>query len=197
MLALQAERGDLGSPPLLQLLQELQPSYWFSAHLHCKFAAVMPHNSNGGAAQAAAAGPIKASLAGSGGNGSAVAEDGAEEGAGERGGSGQPSTSGASGSSNGGTRVTRFLALDKCLPGRDFLQVRMCGGGEGEEGEAEVKEQWRHWAAQWRRLSDIMRHLGGMLPVNGQALARGGGGAWQHSSRSPSHASVCTHALPI
>lgn len=33
----------LGSPPLLELLNQLKPSYWFSGHLHCKFEAVVPH----------------------------------------------------------------------------------------------------------------------------------------------------------
>lgn len=56
----------LGSKPLFELLKKLQPKYWFSGHLHCKFAAVIPH------------------------------ENGTE---------------------------TKFLALDKCLPNRRFLQI--------------------------------------------------------------------------
>lgn len=64
------DRDELGSVAAQHVLLALQPRYWFSAHLHVKFAALLPH--------ANATTPNKS---------------------------------------------TRFLALDKCLPGRDFLQI--------------------------------------------------------------------------
>lgn len=48
-------------------MHHLQPTYWFSAHLHCKFASLVPHK--------------------------------------------------------GTDKQTKFLALDKCLPGRRFIQI--------------------------------------------------------------------------
>ncbi|VEL36114.1 unnamed protein product [Protopolystoma xenopodis] len=56
----------LGSPPGEQLLCRLKPRYWFAAHLHCKFSALVEHPES--------------------------------------------------------DKYTRFLALDKCLPRRDYLQ---------------------------------------------------------------------------
>jgi lariat debranching enzyme len=35
--------GKLGAPPLMNLLQTLQPKYWFAAHFHVKFPAIVPH----------------------------------------------------------------------------------------------------------------------------------------------------------
>ncbi|XP_031847911.1 lariat debranching enzyme [Nomia melanderi] len=61
------ENNMLGSPPSMELLEYHYPAYWFSAHLHCKFAALVPEKQ--------------------------------------------------------GARVTKFLALDKCLPKRKFLQI--------------------------------------------------------------------------
>ncbi|TPP61394.1 Lariat debranching enzyme [Fasciola gigantica] len=64
------DTNTLGSPPAEQLFCRLRPRYWFSAHLHCKFAAIVQHSDTS-------------------------AQD---------------------------HQTTRFLALDKCLPKRDYLQ---------------------------------------------------------------------------
>lgn len=37
------DSGELGSPPGMQLLNLLKPSYWFSGHMHVKFEASVPH----------------------------------------------------------------------------------------------------------------------------------------------------------
>eukprot|EP00090_Calanus_glacialis_P038839 TRINITY_DN67686_c0_g1_i1.p1 TRINITY_DN67686_c0_g1~~TRINITY_DN67686_c0_g1_i1.p1 ORF type:complete len:515 (-),score=189.89 TRINITY_DN67686_c0_g1_i1:56-1600(-) len=67
----EVEQDRLGSPPAKDILDTLQPDFWFSAHLHCKFAAVVPHVET--------------------------------------------------------NKSTKFLALDKCLPRRQFLQVVTVG----------------------------------------------------------------------
>lgn len=36
--------GQLGSPPLRAILRALRPSFWFAAHLHVKFAALVHHD---------------------------------------------------------------------------------------------------------------------------------------------------------
>jgi len=42
-LAAEIEDGTLGSAPTEELLYQLKPDYWFAAHLHVKFAAIVDH----------------------------------------------------------------------------------------------------------------------------------------------------------
>ncbi|PWN23449.1 hypothetical protein BCV69DRAFT_267217 [Microstroma glucosiphilum] len=44
------QSSTLGSPPLLELMRCLRPKYWFSAHLHVKFAAIFEHRQGSGGA---------------------------------------------------------------------------------------------------------------------------------------------------
>lgn len=44
-----ARSGKLGSVAAKQVLERLRPPHWFSAHLHCKYAAVVAHEKNEGA----------------------------------------------------------------------------------------------------------------------------------------------------
>ncbi|KAH7689830.1 lariat debranching enzyme protein [Dioscorea alata] len=81
----EVEKRSLGSRPAAELLGKLKPPYWFSAHLHCKFPAIIQHGEDG--------------------------------------------------------PVTKFLALDKCLPRRKFLQILEI---ESEPGPFEIHfdEEW-------------------------------------------------------
>jgi lariat debranching enzyme len=79
-------RDELGSPAAAQLCNRLRPSYWFSAHLHVKFPALIHHSKSVS-------------------EHTVTARRGEVEGVGQQG------------------DYTKFLALDKCLPRREYLQI--------------------------------------------------------------------------
>ncbi|GMT28332.1 hypothetical protein PFISCL1PPCAC_19629, partial [Pristionchus fissidentatus] len=83
--------GKMGNPGARELLMKLRPSYWFSAHMHIGFPALIPH----------------------------VKKEGEEK-----------------------EKMTRFLALDKPLPGRHFLQSIDMRIDEEAELSLSYDEEW-------------------------------------------------------
>ncbi|EKM74996.1 hypothetical protein AGABI1DRAFT_80432 [Agaricus bisporus var. burnettii JB137-S8] len=142
------DKGELGSPPMMGLLRNLKPKWWFSAHLHTRFEANVVHesvpeleSSEGRAAKVqnpdeiiiedtdvdvdpiAAEGstnlttstpPAVSSLPKQ--NPDEITLDEEEDVV-----EAPPLPAPAASQSRGS--VTRFLALDKCLPRRQFLEV--------------------------------------------------------------------------
>ncbi len=107
-MPLQIEDGSLGSPPGEQILHELQPSHWFSAHLHVKYAALVAHSHQQHNQQRQGQGR------------------GQKRKSPSRGPSPPP---GLGQGQKGRDKFTKFLALDKCLPRRGFLQVGFANWG--------------------------------------------------------------------
>ncbi|KAK6022818.1 hypothetical protein OSTOST_11472, partial [Ostertagia ostertagi] len=85
------ESGKLGNPSTMQLLYDIRPRYWLSAHLHVAFAALVPHK----------------------------AKDGSECAA-----------------------PTRFLALDKPIPRRHFIQALELDIAEDVEMKLSYDPAW-------------------------------------------------------
>ncbi|KAG8748403.1 hypothetical protein FRC10_005950 [Ceratobasidium sp. 414] len=92
------EKGELGSPPLMELLWSLRPSYWFSAHMHCKFEAVVNHEPDPTSA------PTPGQAAAAPAESTDVPTPDNEQ---------PPPT----------RHTTHFLALDKCVPKRPYMHV--------------------------------------------------------------------------
>ena len=103
----EVQENTLGSPPGERLMMQLRPSFWFAAHLHVKFAALVRHApvmSDTWAGEGAAS-EVGAGAAGA----TADAEAHAPISAFPR----LPPVPNA----------TQFLSLDKCMPRKHFLQL--------------------------------------------------------------------------
>eukprot|EP00252_Welwitschia_mirabilis_P001623 TRINITY_DN11527_c0_g2_i2.p1 TRINITY_DN11527_c0_g2~~TRINITY_DN11527_c0_g2_i2.p1 ORF type:complete len:429 (+),score=79.52 TRINITY_DN11527_c0_g2_i2:151-1437(+) len=98
---------SLGSRAAEEILKKLKPSYWFSAHLHTKFTAVVQHGEGG--------------------------------------------------------PITKFLALDKCLPGRNFLQIIDIESDEGPY-EFQYDEEWLAITRAYNSYFPLDRKTTQMMP---------------------------------
>jgi len=99
------DAGKLGSPPLMSLLRTLKPEWWFSAHLHTYYEATVDHVPS---AQPAHQNPDEI-----------VIDELEDEPEVAQAGSAEECVAG----SGPIYASTKFLALDKCLPKRRYLEV--------------------------------------------------------------------------
>ncbi|XP_067636953.1 lariat debranching enzyme [Eurosta solidaginis] len=120
------DKGELGNRPCEDLLKLLKPKYWFAAHLHCKFAAIVPHDE---ANDSSGEGGVEDDASSNGGN-----NDTRDKQKGEA--------------------VTKFLALDKCLPKRRFLQLVDIECPQYAEGEVRLE-----YDLEWLTILHLTNHL--------------------------------------
>lgn len=113
LLCCSRQEHTLGNPAGMRLLRHLKPSYWFAAHMHVKFAAIVPHTTNPSAEQTQP--PNLPAVSES----KEESENGKEETENPKEGSENPKEDVPPSESN----VTKFLALSKVIPRSDFLQV--------------------------------------------------------------------------
>ncbi|XP_040295596.1 lariat debranching enzyme [Bufo bufo] len=112
----EVENNTLGSPAASELLHHLQPSYWFSAHLHVKFAAFMQHPNKEG---------------------------------------------------DNLPKATKFLALDKCLPRREFLQIIEVEHDPSKPDQLEYDLEWLSVLKETKDLLNITPQTWNMPENNG------------------------------
>lgn len=126
----EVQSNSLGSPAGEFLLYQLKPEYWFAAHLHVKFAAIVRHGDAAEQAQASVDGDQLAQ-----GSEGVAAE------------TGKP-------------KATKFLALDKCLPRREFLQVLDIATTAGDSQEKATKSPPKiMFDAEWLAILRATHHL--------------------------------------
>ncbi|CAL8096862.1 unnamed protein product [Orchesella dallaii] len=115
------ERNELGSRPLSEVLEAIQPSYWFSAHMHVKFAAYVPHSLSE---------DFKATNDDDETENNAKLDD-------------DEVTNSSKHEAQNRNQATKFLALDKILPRRQFLQIiEFPTPGNDEEVTFEYDAEW-------------------------------------------------------
>jgi lariat debranching enzyme len=125
--------NTLGSPAGEYLLYQLRPKYWFSAHLHVKYAAIVRHA------------PIADTTAET--DDTAPSQDVHEA---------QVTDKVEMMDQN---EMTKFLALDKCMPRREFLQVLDIPTDSQEEDQEKEKELKIKFDLEWLAILRATHHL--------------------------------------
>ncbi|KAN0016356.1 hypothetical protein ACTFIU_006323 [Dictyostelium citrinum] len=108
-----SDKGELGNPATMAALKHLKPRFWFSAHLHAKFAALVEHDNDN---ENKDNNPTKTSTSSTTTTESSNDTPTTTE-------TNESSDKKANPKKDNTKEFTRFLALDKVLPNRDFLQV--------------------------------------------------------------------------
>jgi lariat debranching enzyme len=117
-------RGDiqskqLGSPPLMSLLRNLKPSWWFAAHLHTRFEARVQHDPPG-PPEVVASNPDEIAIGDEDDDFDVPTSTTAPQNPDEIVLENEIETVAPPPPA---PRETKFLALDKCLPRRQFLEA--------------------------------------------------------------------------
>ncbi|KAG7398393.1 Methyltransferase-like protein 9 [Phytophthora boehmeriae] len=110
--------NTLGSPAGEFLMHQLRPQHWFAAHLHVKFAAIVVHQENAS-------------------NTTHPSPEGEATEAEEKATIGEQNTVIKATSRQA---TTKFLALDKCLPRREFMQILDLAPADASSDTIAVKE---------------------------------------------------------
>jgi len=156
----EVQSSSLGSPVCAELLERLRPLYWFSAHLHVKFTTTIVHTvattptTTATAAQLQYQDPEEIDLDDAGNNEmdeeakvgrkSEFAVKDSDEVEEEQILYKRPKTAptSSSNSSSSSAQSTQFLALDKIVKGRQFMQVMDIPAGEEEEQRLSYDRDW-------------------------------------------------------
>lgn len=119
--------NSLGSPPLMDLLHDLKPKYWFSAHLHVRFAALVKHGKGEESIPRTTDATIpnaeEVMIDIDGDDDNPQADGNTEKMAIKDDGSDSLDAKPEQLQEAVTVSNTRFLALSKCLEGQDFLQI--------------------------------------------------------------------------
>ncbi|GAX22024.1 hypothetical protein FisN_6Hh271 [Fistulifera solaris] len=158
----EVQQNCLGSPPNEELLQAIQPPWWFSAHLHVKFKATMRHSKEKDVKQETnlqlTPSQVIKSPAPSVPPSSDQKSDQTTEFIAM---TGKDPCSGADLTD----MMTQFLSLDKCLPRRHFLSIVHIEKPVGEDDESNGLSYDPEWLAVLRKTHHLSSNSRGPVRV--------------------------------